>query len=43
MMDIILAGLLTQAISLFRETIDQRPASGHFHGMLVMVTTHSMV
>ncbi|KAI0304292.1 hypothetical protein B0F90DRAFT_1916398 [Multifurca ochricompacta] len=37
MMDVILAGLLVQGISLFRLTIDQRPAAGHFHGMLIMM------
>ncbi|KAH9179367.1 hypothetical protein EDB89DRAFT_1878666 [Lactarius sanguifluus] len=36
-MDMILAGILIQAISLFRQTIDQRPATGHFHGILVMM------
>ncbi|KAI0247623.1 hypothetical protein BJV78DRAFT_1132975 [Lactifluus subvellereus] len=36
MMDMILAGLLIQAINLFRQTIDQRPAAGHFHGMLMI-------
>lgn len=41
MMDMILAGILIQAISLFRQTIDQRPAAGHFHGMLVMASNHS--
>ncbi|KAH9041995.1 hypothetical protein EDB85DRAFT_2139378 [Lactarius pseudohatsudake] len=35
-MDMILAGILIQAISLFRQTIDQRPATGHFHGMLMI-------
>ena len=36
MIDMILAGLLVQTISLFRQTVDQRPAaSHHFHGMLV--------
>jgi hypothetical protein len=34
-MDVILAGLLTQNISLFRQTIDERPVAGHFHGTLV--------
>lgn len=37
MMDMILAALLIQAISLFRQTIDQRPAAGLFHGTLVMM------
>ncbi|KAF8271963.1 hypothetical protein EI94DRAFT_1719314 [Lactarius quietus] len=37
MFDMILAGLLIQAISLFRQTIDQRPAASHFHGMLIMM------
>jgi hypothetical protein len=41
MMDMILAGLLIQAINLFRQTIDQRPAAGHFHGMLVMASNCS--
>jgi hypothetical protein len=35
MMDMVLAGVLIENIALFRQTIDQRPAAGHFHGMLV--------
>jgi hypothetical protein len=34
-MDMILAGVLIQNITLFRLTVDQRPVAGHFHGMLV--------
>ena len=41
MIDTILAGLLVQTISLFRETVDQRPAASHFHGMLVTASCHS--
>ena len=41
MVEMVLAGLLIQSISLFRQTIDQRPAAGHFHGMLVMASNHS--
>jgi len=41
MMDMILAGLLIQDISLFQQTIDQRPAAGHYHGMLVMASNCS--
>ena len=41
MMDMILAGLLIENIALFRQTIDQRPAAGHFHGMLVTASTCS--
>lgn len=37
-MDMILAGLLIQGISLFQQTVDQRPAAGHYHGMLAMVS-----
>ncbi|KAI0270032.1 hypothetical protein BC834DRAFT_841727 [Gloeopeniophorella convolvens] len=37
MMDLILTGVLIQAVSLFRETVDHRAASGHFHGVLVML------
>lgn len=33
--DMILTGLLVQTINLFRQTVDQRPAASHFHGMLV--------
>jgi hypothetical protein len=40
MLDTILAGLLAQAIGLFRQTIDQRPAAGHFHGTLIMASNH---
>lgn len=38
MMDMALAGVLIENIALFRHTIDQRPAAGHFHGMLVTVS-----
>jgi hypothetical protein len=38
MMDMILAGLLIQGISLFQQTVDQRPAAGHYHGMLAMAS-----
>jgi len=38
MLDMILSGLLIQTISLFRQTIDQRPAASHFHGMLIMAS-----
>jgi hypothetical protein len=41
MMDMILAGLLIQGISLFQQTIDQCPAPGHYHGMLVMASNRS--
>lgn len=41
MIDTILAGLLVQTISLFRETVDQRPAASHFHGLLVTASNHS--
>jgi hypothetical protein len=41
MMDMVLAGLLIQGIGLFQQTIDQRPAAGHYHGMLVMVSIRS--
>ena len=42
MVDTILAGLLVQTVSLFRQTVDQRPAAGHFHGMLVTASTHTL-
>ena len=41
MIDMILAGLLVQTISLFRQTVDERPAASHFHGMLVTASNHS--
>ncbi|KAI9508880.1 hypothetical protein F5148DRAFT_832637 [Russula earlei] len=37
LMDMILAGVLIQSISLFRQSIDQRSAAGDFHGMLMMM------
>jgi len=44
MMDTILAGVLIENVALFRQTIDQRPAAGHFHGMLVTasICSHSV-
>ena len=41
MMEMILAGVLIQNITLFRQTIDQRPAAGHFHGILVTASNSS--
>jgi hypothetical protein len=41
MIDMILAGLLAQTISLFRQTVDQRPAASHFHGTLVTASHHT--
>jgi hypothetical protein len=38
-MEMILAGVLIQNITLFRQTIDQRPAAGHFHGILVTASS----
>jgi hypothetical protein len=35
LIDMILTGLLVQTINLFRQTVDQRPAASHFHGMLI--------
>jgi hypothetical protein len=40
MIDMILTGLLVQTINLFRQTVDQRPAASHFHGMLVTASRH---
>lgn len=37
----ILTGLLVQTINLFRQTVDQRPAASHFHGMLVTLIRRS--
>jgi hypothetical protein len=42
LIDMILAGLLVQTVSLFRETVDQRPAASHFHGMLVTASHHTL-
>jgi len=36
----ILTGLLVQTINLFRQTVDQRPAATHFHGMLITVSRY---
>ena len=36
----ILTGLLVQTINLFRQTVDQRPAASHFHGMLVTASRY---
>ncbi|KAI0270242.1 hypothetical protein BGY98DRAFT_1179869 [Russula aff. rugulosa BPL654] len=41
MIDMILTGLLVQTINLFRQTVDQRPAASHFHGMLVTLIRRS--
>src|SRR6266849_4130874 len=41
MIDMILTGLLVQTINLFRQTVDQRPAASHFHGMLVTASRYS--
>ena len=41
LVEMILAGVLIQALSLFRQTIDQRPGAGHFHGILIMASNHS--
>jgi hypothetical protein len=40
-MEMILAGVLIQNITLFRQTIDQRPVAGHFHGILVTASNCS--
>jgi hypothetical protein len=40
MIDMILTGLLVQTINLFRQTVDQRPAASHFHGMLVTASRY---
>jgi len=42
MIDMILAGLMVQTISLFRQTVDQRPAASHFHGMLVTASRYPL-
>ena len=39
-MDMILAGVLIENIALFRQAIDQRPAAGHLHGMLVTASIY---
>jgi hypothetical protein len=40
MIDMILTGLLVQTINLFRQTVDQRPAASHFHGMLITASRY---
>ena len=40
LIDMILTGLLVQTINLFRQTVDQRPAASHFHGMLVTASRY---
>ncbi|KAI0282881.1 hypothetical protein BGY98DRAFT_954081 [Russula aff. rugulosa BPL654] len=41
MIDMILTCLLVQTINLFRQTVDQRPAARHFHGMPVTLIRRS--
>ena len=40
MIDMILTGILVQTVNLFRQTVDQRPAASHFHGMLVTASRY---